>query len=91
MSKKETWKRQDHKLFCAQKSRCGVCFEILGPRKDGGEIRWNLDHVWPKRYRRGNWGNIVLAHTRCNGKKADRRPTGCQILFLTIVNARMGL
>ena len=70
---------------------CGICGERLGYRFVHGRVNWNLDHVWPRRFRHGHVGNIVLAHNRCNSAKGDRRPTGCEIIFLEVVNARLGL
>lgn len=62
-----------------------------------------LEHVWPRamgarewaqtvksKFRRhGTRGNAVAAHARCNAKKGDRKPTGCEILTLELVNARL--
>lgn len=51
-----------------------------------------VDHVVP-RSRGGalGLGNVVLAHRPCNGRKANRMPTGCELTFLLAVNARLGV
>ena len=36
-------------------------------------------------------GNIVACHIRCNVQKNDRPPTGCEVLWLSAVNLRMGI
>jgi len=67
----------------------------------------SLDHVYPRcrrQHRRGAprpaglghhnrspVGRTVAAHGRCNSRKGDRQPTGCEIIWLLAVNARLGL
>lgn len=83
----------ENRLWKAQQGQCAICDEPLlrDFRFDGGDS-WNLDHVYPRsRYARlGNRGNLTLTHIRCNTKKGDREPTGCQILMLLVVNAKLG-
>jgi 5-methylcytosine-specific restriction endonuclease McrA len=35
------------------------------------------------------WGNIVVAHSRCNGDKGSRWPTEDELAFLADVNAKI--
>lgn len=51
-----------------------------------------VDHVIPKaRGGADRIGNIVAAHLACNREKAARMPTGCELIFLLAVNARLGV
>jgi 5-methylcytosine-specific restriction endonuclease McrA len=83
----------ENRLWKAQRQRCSICTRLLLKgerfRDDSG---WNLDHVFPRsRYARlGNRGNLLLVHRICNTRKADREPTGCEILLLHAVNAALG-
>lgn len=73
------------RLSSAQSFICAICgFEITGDP--------TIDHVIP-RARNGfdGVGNIVAAHFDCNNRKADRLPTGCELVFLLAVNARLGV
>lgn len=60
----------------------------------GQQIRrvWqvSIEHVVPRSLG-GFWGlgNIVGAHGDCNARKADRMPTGCELIWLLAVNARL--
>lgn len=36
-------------------------------------------------------GNLVLAHSPCNNAKANDIPTGCEMIWLFAVNARLGV
>jgi hypothetical protein len=54
----------------------------------------SVDHVWPRRGKgrpgRGLQQNHLATHERCNHRKGDRQPTGCELVWLTAVNARLG-
>lgn len=72
-------------LLRHQAGICGIC---------GGPItgKPSIDHVIP--FSRGGFdgpGNVVCACWRCNQRKGNRSPTGCEILWLYAVNLRMGL
>lgn len=72
-------------LLHAQNRLCGICGTNL---HSGGPL--NTDHVWPKA--EGGFdgpGNIVLAHMACNDRKGKRLPTGCEIIALVAVCARL--
>ena len=79
-------------LWLAQRGHCHICGEELPPIRRSAEI--SFDHVWPKAkvvsYDKDN-GNILLAHAACNRGKADRLPTGCEIIMLHAANRFMRL
>lgn len=52
----------------------------------------SVDHVIPRaRGGHDGAGNTVAAHIPCNVQKGDRSPTGCELLWLSAVNLRLGL
>jgi hypothetical protein len=34
-------------------------------------------------------GNILVMHRKCNNRKGDREPTGCELVWLGMVNAKL--
>lgn len=53
---------------------------------------WTIDHVYNHASRRYFAdGNKLVCHAACNHRKADREPTGCELILLHLVNARLGL
>lgn len=50
----------------------------------------STDHVYPKSSNVGLQPNTVAAHIRCNSLKGNRMPTGCELIWLEAVNARLG-
>ena len=86
-------KRRKVRLFHAQDGLCGYCFKPLDP--DLGRTdhdRWSVDHVVPKIAQQGRRPlsrNKVLVHQRCNTAKGGRPPTGCHLIALEWVLARM--
>ena len=91
--------RQEHAskkklLWVFQNGYCGCCGERM-PHPDDQhygrvelKMRPSEEHVWPlsKFPRRRSWGNIMLSHWKCNSSKQDRLPTGCELVWLTLVN-----
>lgn len=78
----------------AQRKRCGSCGRRVPPpgTKCSRANRPTLDHVVSRAAGGVNGlGNLLVMHHRCNALKADRRPTGCELLMLAAANARMGL
>jgi 5-methylcytosine-specific restriction endonuclease McrA len=71
-------------LHSVQQGLCGIC-----GRKLYGTKGTSLDHVLPLSRGGGNEGNLLLAHKRCNGAKGSRLPTGCELIFLDIVNIKL--
>lgn len=75
------------RLAKVQNGLCGIC---------GGALPINphlasLDHVIPRAMGgKDSVGNYVLAHKECNGEKANDVPTGCEMVWLLLVNAKMG-
>lgn len=71
-------------LSDVQGDYCAICGRPIG--------RWtrNIDHVWPIGDGGFNGpGNMVMAHEWCNFHKADSLPTGCEIIWLAAVCARL--
>lgn len=83
----------ENRLWKAQDGRCAICGgRLIRDERFHDDSGWNLDHVYPRsRYGRlGNRGNLLLTHVACNTAKADRDPTGCEVIMLHAVNARLG-
>jgi 5-methylcytosine-specific restriction endonuclease McrA len=76
----------------AQTGLCTICGGRLAPERSGHtKLTASRDHTYPKaRYGMGNQGNMTLTHAGCNAEKSDRDPTGCEVIWLHAVNARMG-
>jgi 5-methylcytosine-specific restriction endonuclease McrA len=69
----------------AQGGRCGICGH---PMKE----RPSLDHVIPHALGgKHGLGNYVAAHGECNGDKTNDVPTGCEMVWLLMVNAKLGV
>jgi 5-methylcytosine-specific restriction endonuclease McrA len=70
------------RMLAAQGDVCGIC---------GIKLRRNpsFDHVVPRCRGGGNVGNRIIAHVPCNFRKGDRMPTGCELVMLAAVNARL--
>lgn len=82
------------RLYLAQRGTCAICglpmLDHVDHRKgDGG---YTIEHVRPL-IERGSLllGNIVTAHYLCNFDKGQRLPTGCEMIWLAAVNARLGI
>ncbi|MBD3762628.1 HNH endonuclease signature motif containing protein [Rhizorhabdus sp.] len=69
-------------LYRAQGGRCGLCGARLR-----NMLAVTLDHVVPRALGGSFHGNLLAAHLQCNVKKADRAPTGCELIWLAAVNA----
>lgn len=81
-------------LMRAQKRRCASCgglmFNASTPCETG--LNATLDHVIPRSRGGSNaLGNFLAMHSRCNNKKADRAPNGCERILLLAVNAQLGV
>lgn len=73
------------RLWDALDRLCGICgsgIEALD------EVTY--DHVVPRSKGGGNYGNLVPAHSRCNGEKGDRLPYGCELIMLDALNTKAG-
>lgn len=71
-------------LYSAQRGLCGIC------RRYGKVKSMNIDHVVPLARGGGDYRNLMLTHYPCNERKGSRMPTGCELIFLAVVNARLG-
>lgn len=73
-------------LFAAQDGLCALCGRPMGAANR------SVDHVIPKALGGRNCvGNLLIAHSPCNGAKGDRPPTGCEMVWLLAVNNRLNL
>jgi len=74
---------------------CPICGRALEqPSRRGQQTGLSIDHVWPRlgsEGRTGLYGNALATHAICNNAKGARVPTGCEIIWLTFVNAKMDL
>lgn len=71
-------------LVREQDGLCAICGQ---PMRQGDR---NIDHVWPRGA--GGYhglGNLVAAHFDCNNRKGHQLPTGCEIIQLVAVCARL--
>lgn len=65
----------------------GLCAICGWPMIEGDRT---ADHVWP--LGAGGYhglGNLVATHRHCNHSKADALPTGCEIIWLAAICARL--
>jgi len=74
-------------LAYAQEYRCGICANPLPEEITAGSV----DHVIPMAIGGADGpGNWVVTHRECNAAKANDTPTGCEMVFLLMVNAKLG-
>lgn len=64
----------------------GLCLLCHKPIVDEEHV--TLDHVVPKAEGGKEAGNFLPAHTKCNNRKGNRMPTGCELIWLEVINAR---
>ena len=69
-------------LYELGEGKCLLCHQPMKIEK------LTLDHVIPKSKRGREAGNFLPAHSGCNRKKRDREPTGCELIWLEVINAR---
>lgn len=75
-------------LHAAQEGRCGLCGEMM----TRPAVACSIDHVIPRSLEGADgFGNLLLCHGECNGRKTNDAPTGCEMVFLLAVNARLGV
>lgn len=80
-------------LMRAQKRRCASCAGLMFDKANECETGFHasIDHVYPRAHGGPDAiGNFVAMHYRCNQRKADRAPTGCELIWLAAVNAAIG-
>lgn len=80
-------------LWEAQGKCCAVCGERMVPKTIRHPTHgWTIEHVYPRsRYFLYSEGNQLVSHYECNQWKADRDPTGCEVVLLHAVNAQLSL
>lgn len=80
--------RQRFLLYIAQNGICGLC----GDKMIGVPYDFSLDHVIPRALNAvDGLGNLILCHEPCNVRKQNDTPTGCEMVMLLAVNARLGV
>ena len=77
-----------------QNGLCAICGQriLVGPKgaAPNPDVA-SLDHVIPWSFGgKDEPGNFVVTHFICNQVKADTFPTGCTLIWLMAVNARLG-
>ena len=73
-------------LLRIQGGLCAGCGQPVRP------IYLTADHVIPvSRGGADALGNLVAMHGPCNSRKSNRMPTGCELIWLLAVNARLGV
>jgi hypothetical protein len=79
-------------IWRAQGKCCAICGAGMVPVHMAHPSRgWTIEHVFhraSKRYYAD--GNKLVTHAECNNRKGDREPTGCEIILLHAVNAKLG-
>lgn len=79
------------RLLGVQLGLCAICGQPLEEHAALPEMLPSLDHVIPITAGGPDRpGNYVAAHVACNVTKGNRRPTGCELIYLLAVNNRMG-
>jgi 5-methylcytosine-specific restriction endonuclease McrA len=73
-------------LLPAQDGLCPTC------GKPVHYLDETLDHVLALRLGGADrLGNVLVSHFDCNHDKGHRLPTGCELIWLLAVNARIGV
>jgi hypothetical protein len=79
-----------HRITKAQGGACSLCGEPLRLDAEVSFARQaTIDHVVPRFLGGDNNGNRLVAHRACNSRKSATPPTGCEIVLLAAVNARL--
>lgn len=80
------------RMIDAQQGRCILCWTMIDMEADfdpSAPAKPSFDHVLPRSLGGANEGNRLIAHRHCNTDKGNRRPTGCELVWLAAVNARL--
>lgn len=78
----------------AQGKLCPYCARPFSPNLHETEDHWrpSIDHVLAlSRGGFDGWGNVLAVHRRCNERKGNRLPTGCEIIWLIAVCQRINV
>lgn len=77
-------------LILLQGGRCALCGKgISEDDRESPTLRPSRDHVIPRDLGGGDYRNLVAAHNQCNADKTNDLPTGCELIWLLAVNARI--
>lgn len=74
--------RLRRRLYALQAGCCYLCPQPMALRRS------TRDHVIPRAKGGRKARNVLLAHGRCNRRKADRDPHPCESLFAAIIYER---
>jgi 5-methylcytosine-specific restriction endonuclease McrA len=75
-----------------QDNMCALCGDYLTmDEMDDPVFRPSIDHVYPRFSGGQDEGNVVAAHNHCNGDKTNDLPTGCELIWLYNVTARLAM
>jgi 5-methylcytosine-specific restriction endonuclease McrA len=72
-----------------QRGVCVGCGRAISASDTSANMRLSVDHVYPRSRGGVNAGNRLAMHRLCNAQKGSRPPTGCELVWLAAVNARM--
>lgn len=80
------------RIWEAQGKCCSICGERMTPvHKFHPDRGWTIEHVFNRASKRFHTvGNKLVSHSECNHRKGDRDPTGCEVILLHAVNAKLG-
>lgn len=82
---RKNFRERRHMIRTAQRNRCSICGQIFGSEP------CTLDHVIPRALGGRHLGNMLVAHRHCNTRRGSAKPTGCMLILLAAVNARLGI
>jgi 5-methylcytosine-specific restriction endonuclease McrA len=78
-------------LIKLQDNLCAICGKNID-KNDFGSSYATLDHVIPLSLGgKDKVGNLVVVHKKCNFYKSNDIPTGCEILWLLVVNSKLNI
>ena len=77
------------RILDVQRGACVGCGRAISPHDKSADMRLSIDHVHPRSGGGANAGNRLAMHRICNARKGNRAPTGCELIWLAAVNARM--
>jgi hypothetical protein len=79
------------RLWDAQQGACFHCGEPMlrtGPANHGD--RWSREHIYPRARNGSTYGNVVLAHRKCNSARGSPEPTEEEIARARLIIEMVG-
>lgn len=73
--------------------RCVHCageMDMASREWDEDQSKPSIEHVIPRSLGGQNVGNRLVAHRGCNTEKGSSVPSGCEMIWLLVVNAHLG-